>query len=158
MLCQVRKMGTDSDSDSKIVCSSDNYPSFLLSTTGFLAMGFILGHISQSSWKLFRILTKFYIYLCLPCMAFSFAEVISEANSTVQGFLKKNPIYIDVLINTSTSSIYWIGVVGVFGAIAVYKRDKSFLLHGALTAQFIIHGNDHLAETKLKILKMEMDE
>ena len=142
-------MGTDSDSDSKIVCSSDNYPSFLLSTTGFLVMGFILGHISQSSWKLFRILTKFYIYLCLPCMAFSFAEVISEANSTVPGFLKKNPIHIDVLINASTSSIYWIGVVGVFGAIAVYKRDKSFLLHGALTAQFIIHGNDLTFGSKL---------
>ena len=142
-------MGTDSDSDSRIVCSSDNYPSFLLSTTGVLAMGFILGHISQSAWKLFRILTKFYIYLCLPCMALSFAEVISEANSTVPGFLEKNPIYIDVLINISTSSIYWICVVGVFGAIAVYQRDKRFLLHGALTAQFIIHGNDLTFGSKL---------
>ena len=124
-----------------MTCESKRYSMFLLSTVVLLVIGFVLGHISQSSGRLFKVLTKFFIYLCLPCLAFNTPNVITT-NTDVPSFVNSSYITKEITTNVVTSFLMWAGTVGIFGLVAWCKKDRNILLHGALSAQFIIHGND----------------
>ena len=115
-------------------CDPEYFSTFMVSSLGLLGLGIILGHVSQSSWKLFRILTKFFFYLCLPCIAIYCPIAVKMGPEDLKSY--------DTIFQTIRNcTLFWFITLGVFGLFALYKSDRGILLHGALTAQFIITTN-----------------